>query len=173
MYSIKLLVSGTSVSYFPKLYPCIRSACLHPDLVSLHCPVGSDIDYVIRCWSRVVLLYVFWVQGVVDLVKNKAVTWDGEQLGASFSEGDIPADLVEKAAEYREKLIEAAVEQDDDALEQYLEVRIRRYHIWGHLAARCSSVCRARRPNASLGRSQSLVDVLMFHMDKHLDSNQY
>lgn len=59
--------------------------------------------------------------GVIDLVKNKAVTWDGEQLGASFVEADIPADLAEKAAEYREKLIEAAVEQDDAALEEYLE----------------------------------------------------
>lgn len=69
-------------------------------------------------------LYGLLVQGVVDLVKNKAVTWDTEQLGATFTEGDIPADLVDKAAEYREKLIEAVVEQDDDALEAYLEVHM-------------------------------------------------
>ena len=60
-------------------------------------------------------------QGHVDLVTMKAVIWDGEQLGATFTEGDIPADLADKAAEYREKLVELAVEQDDDAMEAYLE----------------------------------------------------
>ncbi len=60
-------------------------------------------------------------QGHIDLVLNKAVIWDGEQLGATYQEVDIPADLADKAAEYREKLIEMAVEQDDDAMEQYLE----------------------------------------------------
>ncbi|MAZ76539.1 MAG: elongation factor G [Micavibrio sp.] len=59
--------------------------------------------------------------GNIDLVKMKAIVWDGEQLGASYSEQDIPADLADKAAEYREKLIELAVEQDDDAMEAYLE----------------------------------------------------
>ncbi|MDH5722518.1 MAG: elongation factor G [Alphaproteobacteria bacterium] len=59
--------------------------------------------------------------GVVDLIKMKAVIWDGEQLGASFSYEDIPADLADKAAEYREKMIELAVEQDDAAMEAYLE----------------------------------------------------
>ena len=59
--------------------------------------------------------------GVVDLVKMKAVIWDGEQLGATYSEQDIPADLADKAAEYREKLVEMAVEMDDSAMEAYLE----------------------------------------------------
>ena len=59
--------------------------------------------------------------GNIDLVKMKAVVWDGEQLGASFSYEDIPADLADKAAEYREKLIELAVEMDDAAMEAYLE----------------------------------------------------
>ena len=59
--------------------------------------------------------------GVVDLVKMKAIIWDAETLGASFHEEEIPADLADKAAEYREKLIEMAVEQDDDAMEAYLE----------------------------------------------------
>ncbi|MBI1300318.1 MAG: elongation factor G [Alphaproteobacteria bacterium] len=59
--------------------------------------------------------------GNVDLVKMKAIVWDGEQLGASYSEQDIPADLADKAAEYREKLIELAVEMDDAAMEAYLE----------------------------------------------------
>ncbi len=59
--------------------------------------------------------------GNIDLVKMKAIVWDGEQLGASYSEQDIPADLADKAAEYREKLVELAVEQDDAAMEAYLE----------------------------------------------------
>jgi len=59
--------------------------------------------------------------GVVDLVKMKAVTWKEEKLGAEFSVDDIPDEFAEQAAEYREKLIELAVEQDDDAMEAYLE----------------------------------------------------
>ena len=59
--------------------------------------------------------------GHVDLVTMKGVIWDGEQLGATYTEGDIPADLADKAAEYREKLVELAVEQDDAAMEAYLE----------------------------------------------------
>jgi elongation factor G len=59
--------------------------------------------------------------GVVDLLKMKAIIWDAEDLGASFHEADIPADLADKAAEYREKLIETAVDQDDAAMEAYLE----------------------------------------------------
>jgi len=51
----------------------------------------------------------------------KAIIWKEENLGAEFEETDIPADLADKAAEYHEKLVETAVEQDDDALEDYLE----------------------------------------------------
>lgn len=68
-------------------------------------PIGSENNYA----------------GHVDLVKMKAIVWDGEQLGATYEEKDIPADLQDKAAEYREKLIELAVEQDDAAMEAYLE----------------------------------------------------
>src|SRR5690606_32825117 len=59
--------------------------------------------------------------GVVDLVKMKAIVWRGEDLGANFDEGEIPADLVEKAKEYRHALLEAAVEMDDAAMEAYLD----------------------------------------------------
>ncbi len=59
--------------------------------------------------------------GVVDLVRMKSVTWKDETLGAEYILGDIPADLKEKAAEYRAKLLEAAVEMDDKALEAYLD----------------------------------------------------
>ena len=56
-------------------------------------------------------------------MENTAITWDGEELGATFQTGPIPDDLKEQAAEYREKLIETAVELDDDAMMAYLEAR--------------------------------------------------
>jgi elongation factor G len=73
--------------------------------VCLQIPIGAESDFV----------------GVVDLIKMKAIVWNGEALGASFEEKDIPAGLAEKAAEYRSKLVEAAVDMDDVAMEAYLE----------------------------------------------------
>ena len=61
------------------------------------------------------------LKGVVDLIEMKALIWQGEDLGASWDVVDIPADLADKAAEYREMMIEAAVEADEDVMEQYLE----------------------------------------------------
>lgn len=60
-------------------------------------------------------------EGHVDLIKMKAITWDGEQLGATYGESDIPADMIDKAKEWREKMIETAVEMDDAAMEAYLD----------------------------------------------------
>src|SRR3974390_2120247 len=60
-------------------------------------------------------------KGVVDLVKMKGITWSEESLGAKFDYVDIPADLVDQAKEYREKMVEAAVELDDDAMAAYLD----------------------------------------------------
>jgi elongation factor G len=59
-------------------------------------------------------------QGVVDLVKMKAIIWHDESLGAKFDYTDIPADLKDQAAEYREMLVEAVVEMDDAVMEKYL-----------------------------------------------------
>jgi len=59
--------------------------------------------------------------GVVDLIKMQAIVWKDEALGAEFEYTDIPADLQDQAAEYREKLVETAVEQDEALLEAYLE----------------------------------------------------
>lgn len=73
--------------------------------VCLQIPIGAESDFA----------------GVIDLIKMKAIVWNGEALGASFEEKDIPADLADKAAEYRSKLVEAAVEMDDAAMEAYLE----------------------------------------------------
>jgi elongation factor G len=60
-------------------------------------------------------------RGIVDLVRMKAVVWEDEGLGAKFHDEEIPADLKEKATEYRVKLVEMAVELDDVAMTKYLE----------------------------------------------------
>ncbi len=59
--------------------------------------------------------------GVVDLLTRKAWVWDGSDDPMKYEIQDVPADMVDQVEEYREKLIETAVEQDDDAMEQYLE----------------------------------------------------
>ena len=58
--------------------------------------------------------------GVVDLVKMRAIVWKDESLGAEFEYKEIPAELKEQADEYRAKLVEAAVEMDDNLMEAYL-----------------------------------------------------
>jgi len=68
-------------------------------------PVGAEAEY----------------SGVVDLIKMKFIHWKGEDLGAAYESLDIPDDLADQATTYRESLIELAVEQDDDAMEAYLE----------------------------------------------------
>ena len=60
-------------------------------------------------------------KGIIDLVRMKAVVWDDEALGAKYHDEDIPADLQDQAAEYRTKLVEAAVDLDDDAMTAYLD----------------------------------------------------
>jgi len=68
-------------------------------------PIGTEDDFV----------------GVVDLLTRKALIWDDSGLPENFTEEDVPADMVDKVEEYREQLIETAVEQDDDLMEAYLE----------------------------------------------------
>ena len=71
----------------------------------LQLPIGAESEFA----------------GVIDLVEMRAVIWEEESLGAKFHYEDIPKDMLEKAEEYHEKLIEVAVEQDDDALIAYLD----------------------------------------------------
>jgi elongation factor G len=68
-------------------------------------PIGIEDDFV----------------GVVDVLSQKAYVWDDTGHPENYEVLDIPEDLVEKAAEYREQLIETAVEQDDDLLMAYME----------------------------------------------------
>jgi elongation factor G len=73
--------------------------------VAIQLPIGAESQF----------------KGLIDLVRMKGVVWEDEALGANFKDIDIPADLLEQAKEYREKMIEAAVELDDDAMTAYLE----------------------------------------------------
>ena len=59
-------------------------------------------------------------QGVVDLLKMKAILWNDATQGLTFDYGDIPADLVSVAEEWREKMVEAAAEANEDLMEKYL-----------------------------------------------------
>ena len=61
------------------------------------------------------------LKGVIDLVKNKAILWDNEDLGANFSYVDIPDELKEEAEKFRMEMVEMAVEQDEAVLEKYLD----------------------------------------------------
>ena len=72
--------------------------------VCMQLPIGAESNF----------------KGVVDLVEMKAIVWEDDK-GQKMSVGEIPADLLDKANEYRNKLIEAAVEMDDDAMGAYLD----------------------------------------------------
>lgn len=60
-------------------------------------------------------------KGVVDLIKMKAMYWHDETMGAEYDVTDIPADLVDEANEWRDKLLDSAASFDDDLMEKYLE----------------------------------------------------
>ena len=92
---------------------------------------GADFKYCVqsiidRLGATPAVLYLpigieSSLKGLVDLVNQRSIIWSNEDLGASYEFGPIPDDMADEAAEYREKLIELAVEQDDDAMEAYLE----------------------------------------------------
>lgn len=60
-------------------------------------------------------------EGVLDLIKMRAIRWDQETVGMTYVESEIPADLLDEAREQREKLIEAAAEASEDLMDKYLE----------------------------------------------------
>ncbi|MYW94703.1 elongation factor G [Amycolatopsis rubida] len=74
--------------------------------LAIQLPIGAENDF----------------EGVIDLVRMKALVWKGEvQKGEDYAVEDIPAELADRAAEYREKLIEAVAETDDALMEKFLE----------------------------------------------------
>lgn len=60
-------------------------------------------------------------KGIVDLFRMKALIWDGEDLGATFHEEDVPGDILEDVELYRAHLVETIVEHDEEVMERYLE----------------------------------------------------
>jgi elongation factor G len=73
--------------------------------IAIQLPIGAENNF----------------KGLIDLVLMKGIIWNDESLGAKFDYVDIPADLLDQAKEYREKMVEAAVELDDDAMAAYLD----------------------------------------------------
>ena len=73
--------------------------------VVMQLPIGAESEFA----------------GVIDLIEMRALVWKSENLGAEWDVLDIPAELADQAAEYREALIETVVELDDAAMEAYLE----------------------------------------------------
>jgi elongation factor G len=73
--------------------------------IAIQLPIGSEQQY----------------KGLIDLVRMKGVIWEDEALGANYKDIDIPADMLDQAKEYHDKMIEAVCELDDDAATAYLE----------------------------------------------------
>ena len=73
--------------------------------IAIQMPIGAEDDF----------------RGVIDLVRMKAIIWKTEDMGAEYSEMDIPAELQDRADELRLEMIEAAVELDETAMEAYLD----------------------------------------------------
>ena len=89
---------------FFKVYDQMR-ARLKANPVPIQIPIGAEETF----------------QGVVDLVKMKAIFWDNATQGMKYEEREIPAELKEKAGEWREKMLEAAAEASEELMNKYLE----------------------------------------------------
>ena len=100
---------------------------LQANPVALHLPIGIEENYL----------------GVVDLIKMKAIVWRDDKMGANYTIEEIPADMVDLANEYREKLIEKVSESDDTILEKYMAgTEITEEEIKAAIRKRCISSVR-------------------------------
>ncbi|KAF1858470.1 hypothetical protein Lal_00014985 [Lupinus albus] len=93
----------TGANFF-KVYEQMR-ARLKANPIPLQIPIGAEDNF----------------KGVVDLVKMKAIYWDDASQGMKFDYRDVPAELVDQANEWREKLVETAAEATEDLMNKYLE----------------------------------------------------
>ncbi len=89
---------------FFKVYEQLRTR-LKANPVPIVVPIGAEDNF----------------KGVVDLVRMKAIYWDEASLGMKFSYGEVPAELLEVANKWRENMVEAAAEADDELMNKYLE----------------------------------------------------
>ena len=78
---------------------------LEANPIAIQIPIGAEENF----------------KGVVDLIKMKAILWHDETMGAEYDVEEIPAELADEAAEWREKLVEGAANFDDEVMELYLE----------------------------------------------------
>ena len=78
---------------------------LKSNAVPIVLPIGDEADF----------------KGIVDLVKNRAIVWHEENMGATFDEVDIPAEMADEVKEYRAALIEAVAEYDENLMEKFFE----------------------------------------------------
>lgn len=93
----------TGANFF-KVYDQLKTR-LRANPVPIVIPVGAEDQF----------------KGVIDLIKMKAIIWDDATQGVKFEYGDIPAELADQAAEWREKLVETAAESSEELMNKYLE----------------------------------------------------
>ncbi|BES69849.1 elongation factor G [Marinobacter nanhaiticus D15-8W] len=73
--------------------------------VPIQLPIGAEDEF----------------KGIVDLIRNKAIYWNEEDSGATYDQKDVPADMADEVAMYREQMVEAAAEANEELMEKYLE----------------------------------------------------
>ena len=125
--------------------------------VALHLPIGAEENF----------------RGVIDLIEEKALIWDDENMGADYEATDIPAELADAAAKAREEMLEAVAESDEALLEKYLEGgaiqpdEIRRAIRTAALANQVVPVlCGSAFKNKGV---QSLLDAVIAYLPSPLD----
>jgi elongation factor G len=140
-------------------YFCVQSMIdrLGANPVPIQIPIGREAEF----------------RGSVDLVAMKAFLYDDETLGAKYVIEEVPSDLLEKAKEYREKMIEAVAEFDDQVMEKYLngqplgEDEIRRAIRAGTIAMKITPVlCGSAFKNKGV---QQLLDGVVDFLPSPLD----
>ncbi|WP_291296128.1 elongation factor G [Elioraea sp.] len=93
----------TGADFYKSVQSLIDKLGITP--LELQLPIGAEDQFL----------------GVIDLIEMKAIVWDGSELGAAFHDEPIPADMVEKANEYRQKLLDTALSIDTVAMEEYFD----------------------------------------------------
>tara|TARA_Y100000813_G_scaffold81953_1_gene58037 strand:- start:79 stop:2193 length:2115 start_codon:yes stop_codon:yes gene_type:complete len=73
--------------------------------VPIQLPIGAEDDF----------------RGIIDLMRMKALYWDGDDMGTSYREEDIPSDILDQSNEYREAMLESVAEASEELMEKYLE----------------------------------------------------
>jgi elongation factor G len=112
-------------------------------------------------------------QGVVDLIRQKAIYWNENDMGTTYDERDIPADMVDDCSKWREHMIEAAAESTDELMEKYLDSgELSEDEIRQGLRARTlrneivPALCGSAFKNKGV---QAMLDAIIYYMPSPLD----